>query len=320
MCSHAARGEDAAEMAAVSGARFVVVDMPTRANFALPDFETSHFRQAQVGSHGDLSRKRNLGLLLGWLASWQTVLFLDDDISGLNPVQVTRAVSALTHFAAVGMPARRFPDNSVVCHAHRLSGGKQGVFVSASALAVNLGRIDTFFPDIYNEDWLFLAPHVDRHHVASYGSVRQQSYSPFAYPHRAGAQEFGDVLAEGLLGYLHATRLHRPPSVEYWREFLARRADFITVTMRRLLDVEEPNAEVIKALTALKIAQSARAKISAEVLNEYVHAWLGDLRTWQNFLGKLPRTGNLSDAFRFLDLSTVKVPASLHATSEVATR
>jgi hypothetical protein len=296
-------------MAAVSGVRFVVVDMSRTANLALPDFETSHFGQTQVGSHGDLSRKRNLGLLLGWLASWRTVLFLDDDISGLNPVHIARAVAALDYFAAVGMPARRFPDNSVVCHAHRLSGGKQGVFVSASALAVNLSRIDTFFPDTYNEDWLFLAPHLDRNRVAWYGSVRQERYSPFTYPHRAGAQEFGDVLAEGLLGYLHSTRLHRPPTVGYWRQFLARRADFITLTMRRLLDVKEPNAEVIKALTALKIAQSARSKISAEVLNEYVDAWFGDLQTWRKFLDRLPRTGDLSHAFRVLDLSTIKAPA-----------
>ena len=295
-------------MAAGSGARFVVVDMTKSANLALPNFETSRFRQAQVGSHGDLSRKRNVGLLLGRLASWRTILFLDDDIYGLNPVQVARAVAALDYFIAVGMPARRFPDNSVVCHAHRLSGGKQGIFVSGSALAVNMSRIDTFFPDTYNEDWLFLAPHLDRYHVASYGSVRQQRYSPFAYPHRAGAQEFGDVLAEGLLGYLHSNRLHLPPSIDYWRAFLARRADFIAFTMRRLLNVEEPNAEVIRALTALRIAQIARSKISAEVLSEYVDAWFRDLQTWRRFLDKLPRTRVLAEAFHFLDLPTVQAP------------
>ena len=163
MCSRAARtGDAAAKAAAVAGATCVVVDMSRKPKVDLPDFETSRFRQAQVGSHGDLSRKRNLGLMLGRLAGWRAVLFLDDDILGLNPVHVTRAAAALDYFAAVGMPPRRYPDNSVVCHANRLSGGRQRVFVSASALAVDLRHVCTFFPDTYNEDWLFLAPLLDR--------------------------------------------------------------------------------------------------------------------------------------------------------------
>ena len=44
----------------------------------------------------------------------------------------------------------------MVCHAIRDTGGKQGTFVGGGALAVAVDRVDSFFPDIYNEDWFYL--------------------------------------------------------------------------------------------------------------------------------------------------------------------
>lgn len=308
LCSHAARTEDAAAKAeAVPGATCVAVDISGAPRTHIPDFETSRFRQAQVGSLGDLSFKRNLGLVLGRVAGWQTVLFLDDDIEDLDPDQVTKAAAALEYFVAVGMPANHFPDNSVVCHAHRLSGRDQGVFVSGSALAVNVRRADSFFPDTYNEDWLFLAPHLDVRNVASHDRAWQQRYAPFKYPHRAGAQEFGDVLAEGLIGFLHAARLRPPPPIEYWEAFIESRAAFISRTMESCKTAAMQNVEAAKAMAALEIAEQTLSAISAADLTDYVEAWLHDLVTWRQLLGALSRAGSLLAAVHHLDLSAVTV-------------
>jgi hypothetical protein len=157
LCSGTARPGDVLRLAAgVPGLRHAVVPVP--AGYGVGTGLRTDAWQDRAGRLGDLSTKRTVGLLLGHLAGWDSVLFLDDDIRGLAPATVHRAVDALVPGGAAGMPAREFPDNSVVCHANRRTGYEQDVFVSGSALVVDCGRITSFFPRIYNEDWIFLAP------------------------------------------------------------------------------------------------------------------------------------------------------------------
>ena len=94
------------------------------------------------------------------------MLFLDDDVSAdprvKHTLDETGVATAMASFAddpglrAVGWPSRGFDDNSVAGHARRLAGMPQDVFVSAAALVVRVAEDLPFFPDIYNEDWLFL--------------------------------------------------------------------------------------------------------------------------------------------------------------------
>jgi hypothetical protein len=118
---------------------------------ALPDLET--FRFFPNGSTSDLHQKRNVALAIAHVAGWRTLFFLDDDIDTPRPGDVMRAVASLDRYTAAGLPALRYPDNSIVCHANRLIGRKQDVFVGGAALAVNVDQADSFFPDLYNEDW-----------------------------------------------------------------------------------------------------------------------------------------------------------------------
>jgi len=303
MCSHRARRDDAVALAErVPSATCVVIDLSAEPDVGLPRFRTSTFHEATRGSLGDLSRKRNLALLLGKLSGWSSLLFLDDDIGGVQPANVERAVAALDRHVAVGMPAVDFPDNSIVCHAHRQGGGAQGVFVSGSALAVDVQRADTFFPEIYNEDWLFLAPYLDRGEVGAVGSVRQLEYAPFANPRRAADQEFGDVLAEGLVGFLHSARLSPPPSIDYWDAFLAERAAFIRDTTAGCLATPPALTTADDPLPALDEAAYALSKISATTLVQYLDAWHRDLATWRQFVADLPSLGSLAEAVRGLEL------------------
>jgi hypothetical protein len=298
MCSHDVSRQTATAWAArVPGADCVPLDLPATTLSDRLEFRTSAFHEALIGSHGNLSAKRNFGLALGRLAGWRRVLFLDDDIAGLDPSMVRRAGGALADHVAVGMPALDFPDNSVVCHAHRLGGGEQGVFVSGSALAVDVCEADSFFPDTYNEDWFFLAPQLDRRKVATVGAVIQQEYDPFWSPHRAAAQEFGDVLAEGLIGFLHSARLQPPPPLQYWEAFLRTRADFLSGVLRRCRSVAARNA-----VAAVELAQEALSRLSAALLAKYVQAWLLDLATWRRYLLGLPNLGDPVASIEYLGL------------------
>ena len=59
-------------------------------------------------------------------------MFLDDDIRSLTAETVSQAVALTEKYRAVGFTIGDYPDNSVVCHAHRLSGGSQETFPGGS--------------------------------------------------------------------------------------------------------------------------------------------------------------------------------------------
>jgi hypothetical protein len=298
LCSRSAVAEEVVRLAqSVPGLRYAVVSVPRGYRHDLLAFDTDDIRPSLTGGLGDLSLKRNLGLLFGHWSGWRSILFLDDDIRQLSPRTVDRALSALQPGGAVGMPATAYPDNSVICHANRRSGGPQGVFVSGSALAVDCTEITSYFPDVYNEDWLFLAPRVAQGGVFSVGWSSQLRYDPFGNPQRAASEEFGDVLAEGLMGLFHVTdNLDSGAGDAYWEEFLLRRKEFIADIRART------SPRHTKVLDALAAAERQRTGITATDLADYVVTWEIDRLVWRERLELLGRELPFRNALKKLGL------------------
>ena len=152
----------------------------------------------------DISRKRNVGLLIGRACGWTRMLFLDDDIRRLNVAKLSSAAALLDKFPVVGLQVKKYPDASVVGHARRLTGRRQEPFVSGGSLLVNPQRLNGFFPPVYHEDWLCIINHLRLGEVAIGGAVGQLPYRPFVTSERARFEEFGEILASGLLWLVHA--------------------------------------------------------------------------------------------------------------------
>ena len=235
---------------------------------------------------GDQADKRNLGVMLGRLLGWEHVLFLDDDVSGLDLAAIRRAVGSLKITRAASWRQADFPDNSVVCHAHRLVGGTQDVFIGGAFLAT-LGDDTPFFPPVYNEDWLFLYPWLVDRQVRYGGDVRQQPYDPFATPLRAAGEEFGDVLAEGLMELLHLELSLPDADLQYWRRMIDARAALIdwTEDSLGLARVSRPERQAIRA--SLHAARTELGRIEPHLLAGFVSAWQGDLARWRQDLRAL---------------------------------
>ena len=161
LCSQQLRGTDVKEfLAARSFRRAIVVDLPSGYSHDLLTFpgllSLKDDLPRECGWYvTDLSMKRNIGLVLARMLEWQRVFFLDDDIRDITYPDLRSTVSMLGSFSAASMWVTDFPDNSIVCHANRMTGASQDVFVSGAALAVDWFGDIGFFPDIYNEDWLF---------------------------------------------------------------------------------------------------------------------------------------------------------------------
>ena len=250
--------------------------------------------------HADIATKRNAGLLLARVCGWRTIMYLDDDIRNLTAGAISQAAALTSRLQAAGFEISHYPDNSVVCHAYRLIGGKQGTFPGGSALVVDVDRCDTLFPPIYTEDWLFLFDAVQNRSVTIAGTGSQLEYQPFAHSRRAASEEFGDVLAEGLYRLLHEGADLSDATHAYWRSVLSRRFQLIDYVAAQLLVRDGP--VVGGALMSLAAARKRLTALSPLACSSFIHAWRTDVDMWRHTLLGLPVLGDLADAAKFIGL------------------
>ncbi|HEX4817542.1 MAG TPA: hypothetical protein VFV66_32775 [Nonomuraea sp.] len=278
------------------GVRHLAVDLGDPAGLNLPSFETTAMlRHTRFERRTDLAPKRNLGLLLARLMGWRRIVFLDDDIEVSGAGEVRRAASLLDVYDAVGMRIGGFPDNSVVCHAHRETGGAQDSFIGGGALAVETTREPSFFPNVYNEDWFYLLHDKSLRLLAVTGHVRQRPYNPYDRPARARDQELGDVLAEGVYWLLddgQSRDWQTAADVAYWKRFLGKRRAFIEDVLRRVRALAPGSALDRRAMEASLVAARGRLDcIEPEFCVAYISAWAKDRERWARHLDDLGTGG-----------------------------
>jgi hypothetical protein len=256
----------------------------------LPAWQTSRLlRQEGFDRDMDLSVKRNLALMLSHMLDWSRILFFDDDITAPNITDVKRASGLLETNNAVGLHIGGFPDHSVVCHAYRRAGGLQQSFIGGGALAVETTRCNSFFPDIYNDDWLFMLDSDGwLQPVTRAGAVHQASFDPFRTAHRARAEELGDVLAEGAYWLLDEGRSVCTADEKHWAAFLIKRKKFIEHVLDMVRKHDLDRSERHRIVASLKVSLNQLTRIRSDLCARYLQAWDADRKLWQRHLDDLP--------------------------------
>jgi len=321
LCSHDTRpAEVHALLDARSFSAATVIEMPAGYTHEFFEFETANWMREKLPSvcavrDSNLSVKRNVGLVLARMLGWKRIFFMDDDIRDLDAAVLSSTVSLLVgddHYHSAGMSADEFPDNSVVCHARRAIGEFQGVFVSGSALAVDCTVSLSFFPDIYNEDWLFFYRDAVEGRLGHSGHFATQlKYYPFADPQRAAGQEFGDVIAEGLYALLEEGLGAEQATEERWAEFLDDRKRIL----EEILDRSDMAPGDIQAdmKRAVQAALKCLGEIQPDMCVDYVQRWRRDIELWERTLGWLPQVDSIADALLKLGLAPAAARTSHHA-------
>jgi hypothetical protein len=269
----------------------IAIDVKDTPQLNLPRWKTTDkLARSIFACRSDLSVKRNLAIMLSHMLGWSRILFLDDDITGLNPEDVRAAIGLLENYNAVGLHVGGFPDHSVVCHAYQMAGGKQQEFIGGGALAIAVNRTKSFFPSIYNDDWFFLLDGNDSlQPTAVTGEVVQQPYDPFRTPQRARNEELGDVLAEGIYWLLDQERRIIAADAVYWKSFLEKRRRFIEGVLRMVrADRALKPDDKTRRIDALKGSLGRLALITPELCESYLRAWADDRRQWKIHLEALP--------------------------------
>jgi hypothetical protein len=297
-----------------TSSRTVVIDLPPGADRILP-FPSNELLVATLHRQNDLGLKRNLGLLIARMCGWEAMLYLDDDIRSTPASQsasanarrtdpLVRLDDVMADFAsypdvhAAGYFQRDMDDNSVVCHARRLVGRPQEIFISGGALAVRASGPLPFFSQAYSEDWLFLLPLIleGRHTLPSsavryVGTIHQDTYYPFTVP-RARSEELGDLLAEGLYSLIGEPRedlLATASSVSFWEQAVDERSRMISELLADVYRLGNGTRQGVMA-DAEQALQAARSVYTdpeieaAEELAEFFVAMLADQKDWSDLL------------------------------------
>jgi hypothetical protein len=301
LCSKRADAAAAVTMGEKTGTNVVAVNVTGREPFVPPaPFETTRMLAGtRFATPSDLSFKRNAGLSLSRMAGWHNILFLDDDIHGVPLSTVADAATLLDTAAVdiVGLRNNGFPDNSVLCHAYRAAGGQQDTFIGGGAMAVAVDRVRAFFPEVYNEDWLFFVRSLAAGRAAVTGVAAQESYDPFASPRRARFEEFGDCLAEGIYSLLDQGGSVDDADGPFWSDFIARRRRFIVAVKK----ASEGGASD-RTVRALRAALESNILLSSQRYVRYLDRWRADTARWNDWFDSLDVVGDVELALEKLEV------------------
>ena len=268
----------------------------------------------ELGGRVMATRKRNLGLLVARMLGWRTVLFLDDDIRGLDAADVCRSTGGLQRSSAVGFEVERWSDRSVVGRIDPTGTARHGGVVGAAALLIDgTSPLLKHFPAIHNADWLFLYDALLHGKVQQApGRVHRLVDAAAVNAHRAGSQEFGEVIRTGLMHYVrHRGRALVPLHEGYWREILAGRREFIDEVADRLT-APTPNPHVVTARNVVREAEQRHAAITPASCVRFYQHWRRERRIWQERLTAVRPAGSVGEALHRLRLEPARpTPARL---------
>ncbi|MEV6829450.1 hypothetical protein [Amycolatopsis sp. NPDC051102] len=283
LCSGLASTDVTARLAGSAGVELLAIDTTRLPDHLMPSLSTRRMLAESVFDlRTDTGMKRNFGLLLARLLGWECAVFLDDDIDIPAPGDLATAATLVAEHSIVGLLVDGFPDNSVVRHAYRAVGGEWPAFIGGGgALAVNPAKINTFFPNVYNEDLLFLLDHQGLRPAVVSGTALQARYDPFQVGSRARFEEFGDCVAEGVLLLHRDGRQAGDAGVDFWRGFLADRQRMIADTLAKAERRDRADQRK-RMLAALLGAHEQSGVIEPRTCVEYLIALRDDRSAWHD--------------------------------------
>jgi len=224
----------------------------------------------------DLPIKRNYALIYSRKKHYERILLVDDDIRALKNHTVTTGANLLDYHAIAGCFVDSFPDLSIMDHLESIAGEQLYPFLSGSFLFLKPFKAIGFFPNIYNEDWLFMLPHVLEQSICSFGSIVQLPYDPFADFTKVAFQEFGDIIVEGLYGLAYSNDYESRFDIKVWQEIINAR--------QKSLELIRNNVEHPIHQKTIEIAIQANAFIAPNDCLEYIDIWEKDIMTWTRFI------------------------------------
>lgn len=173
----------------------------------------------------DLPEKRNSILWHSVINEHKNILLLDDDMYNISPI--LNNVKFLHKYGVVGTTVKGFPDTSVTGQIEIENGEKFYPFISGNSTFINTDKLISYFPKIYNEDWLFYIPYILSDSLFVTGEIFHRQYDPFLSIEKIYFQEFGEIIQEGLYHLINENEYDKRFVNQKWHEIIQLRLEYL---------------------------------------------------------------------------------------------
>lgn len=193
----------------------------------LNTFKSANLYHNYDMNNWDLPAKRNFALIHSIQHGFKNILLIDDDIECISKNIILKGIASLESNDVSGCLVKDYPDTSVIGHIEQKYGEPYYPFVSGNFLFIKSDKIDSYFPLIYNEDWLFMIPYIINKKISAVDVIYQKEYNPFENISKIKFQEFGEVIAEGLFELIDRQKYDDKYKESYWKEYLEYRRSYV---------------------------------------------------------------------------------------------
>ena len=205
----------------------------------LNTFRLANFYHNYDISDWDLPAKRNFALIHSVQNGFKNILLIDDDVEGITKNIICKGIAALELYNISGCIVKYFPDTSVIGHIEQKYGEPYHPFLSGNFLFIKSDKIESYFPLIYNEDWLFMIPSINKKKISAVDIIYQKKYNPFENISKIKMQEFGEVIAEGLFELIDRSKYDDRYNENYWNEYLEYRKSYVKELLNKAIKNQE---------------------------------------------------------------------------------
>jgi hypothetical protein len=224
-----------------------------------------------------LPLKRNFALRHASVMGFRKILIVDDDIRSIDKKRLKAGADCLDKYALAGCFVNDFLDTSVLGHLEKAAGEEIHPFLSGSFLFIKPPETQSFFPCLYNEDWLFMIPHVQNGTACSFGNVRQEAFDPFGNLSRPVFQEFGEIIIEGLYALIESKQYEFRFKSKTWIDVIAQRREILKSLSKRL-------AKKKHQITIKQMLES-NSHITEADCCDFISYWERDTISWSKYIG-----------------------------------
>jgi hypothetical protein len=187
------------------------------------------FLLRQLGNvNWNLGYARNFALVVAKSLYLKKVLFMDDDIIVHSPGQIDTLFTLLGEYDFAGAHISGLVDDSILGHIATELGIYNERMLSGGFMTFNPFKIEHYFLNNYNEDWIWLFLHLNTKRQIQTSEVFQSIGNPFHnYKRKILFQEFGETALDGILD-LYPGKLYESLTSEvFWQRMIKERMDYL---------------------------------------------------------------------------------------------
>jgi hypothetical protein len=252
-------------------------------NWPVKPTKIQHFVR-NLGVKGwNLGYARNYAILLAKFRGGTKLILLDDDISIADRRWFSATFRKLGNYRFVGSKVIAMPDDSVIGHIARKLNFELEEFFSGGCMAFRLNKIDHFFLNEYNEDWIWIYLQFQIPDTFEFGKAIQQPFDPFLNGlKKAKKQEWGELLVDGIREASIKRRWKRLLSESFWKRIIQEKL----VYYGELTDLAIQKKEM-QMLPMIRAASKKCKGAKPKDLKATFARYFKDKKTWKQIINQL---------------------------------